>query len=45
MFKNVIKRDGRRRKFNPSKIILAIKNTLVETKEENERIRKVTQKK
>ena len=35
MFKNVIKRDGRRRKFNPSKIILAIKNTLVETKEKD----------
>jgi len=34
IIKNVIKRDGRRRKFNPSKIELAIKNALVETKTE-----------
>lgn len=29
--KTVIKRDGRRRKFNPTKIVTAIKNALVET--------------
>ena len=29
--KTVIKRDGRRRKFNPTKIVTAIKNSLVET--------------
>ena len=32
VIKNVNKRDGRRRKFNPAKIELAIKNALVETK-------------
>lgn len=32
MIKNVIKRDGRRRKFNPTKIVAAIKNAMVESK-------------
>ena len=30
--KNVTKRDGRRRKFNPERILSGIKNSLVETK-------------